>query len=224
MHERKWKGENDRGEHVPGDTVDGTEGKDLLPRAPGPSPYQVAEKSFTERELAYWGISGITVEVLHRYGVVSLRRVPERDKGRQDVRLYFNPGGTDVRLQGEMGREGVPPVIGSAFRLWRSYGRQLLFRSGTTALEGRPALPHGWREGRDDACGSRFPSICFNSETSVIPAKTVRKLVYRFKHIVLLYDTDKTGLECSEKHRYNCRSTVLNGWYYRCRGRNQRKT
>ena len=33
------------------------------------------------------------------------------------------------------------------------------------------------------------------------PAKTVRKLVYRFKHIVLLYDTDKTGLECSEKHR-----------------------
>ena len=46
-----------------------------------------------------------------------------------------------------------------------------------------------------------FHAICFNSETSVIPAKTVRKLVYRFKHIVLLYDTDKTGLECSEKHR-----------------------
>ena len=46
-----------------------------------------------------------------------------------------------------------------------------------------------------------FQAICFNSETSVIPAKTVRKLVYRFKHIVLLYDTDKTGLECSEKHR-----------------------
>ncbi len=38
-----------------------------------------------------------------------------------------------------------------------------------------------------------FQAICFNSETSVIPAKTVRKLVYRFKHIVLLYDTDKTG-------------------------------
>lgn len=44
-----------------------------------------------------------------------------------------------------------------------------------------------------------FHAICFNSETSLIPAKTVQKLVYRFKHIVLLYDTDKTGLESSEK-------------------------
>ena len=35
----------------------------------------------------------------------------------------------------------------------------------------------------------------------MIPAKIIRKLVYRFKHIVLLYDVDKTGLESSEKHR-----------------------
>ena len=69
-----------------------------------------------------------------------------------------------------------------------------------------------------------FQAICFNSETSVIPAKTVRKLVYRFKHIVLLYDTDKTGWNARRSTGYNCRSTVLNGWYYRCRGRNQRKT
>ena len=46
-----------------------------------------------------------------------------------------------------------------------------------------------------------FHAICFNSETSVIPAKIIRKLVYRFKHIVLLYDVDKIGLESSEKHR-----------------------
>ena len=68
---KKSEGEN-TGESIPGDTVTGTEGKDLSRERLGPSPYQVAEKSFTERELAYWGISGITVEVLHRYGVVSL--------------------------------------------------------------------------------------------------------------------------------------------------------
>jgi|GEM_PF-4288994 len=68
---------------------------------------------------------------------------------------------------------------------------------GTTvpAPFGKAALP------LETLAAHGFHAICFNSETSVIPAKTVRKLVYRFKHIVLLYDTDKTGLECSEKHR-----------------------
>ena len=45
-----------------------------------------------------------------------------------------------------------------------------------------------------------FHAICFNSETSNIPQSIVKKLTYRFKHIVLLYDTDKTGLEASQKH------------------------
>jgi hypothetical protein len=46
-----------------------------------------------------------------------------------------------------------------------------------------------------------FHAICFNSETSHIPKSVIKKLSHRFKHIVLLYDTDKTGMEASEKHR-----------------------
>jgi DNA primase len=45
-----------------------------------------------------------------------------------------------------------------------------------------------------------FHAICFNSETSNIPQVIIKKLSYRFKHIVLLYDTDKTGLDASLKH------------------------
>jgi GTPase SAR1 family protein len=45
-----------------------------------------------------------------------------------------------------------------------------------------------------------FHAICFNSETSNIPQNAIRKLSYRFKHIILLYDVDKTGLESSLKH------------------------
>ena len=56
-----------------------------------------------------------------------------------------------------MGREGLSPDVGGALRLWRTHGRQLLFRAGTTALEGRPALPHGRREGCADAGGARLP-------------------------------------------------------------------
>ena len=45
-----------------------------------------------------------------------------------------------------------------------------------------------------------FHAICFNSETSNIPGGIIKKLSYRFKHIILLYDTDKTGLDVSLKH------------------------
>ena len=37
-------------------------------------------------------------------------------------------------------------------------------------------------------------------ETSNIPQHIIKKLSYRFKHIIILYDTDKTGLESSLKH------------------------
>ena len=39
---------------------------------PEPKPYRTTEKPFTDAELAYWGASGITEELLHRYGAVSL--------------------------------------------------------------------------------------------------------------------------------------------------------
>lgn len=46
-----------------------------------------------------------------------------------------------------------------------------------------------------------FHAICFNSETVNIPATIIHKLSFRFKHIILLYDVDKTGLESSSKHK-----------------------
>lgn len=45
-----------------------------------------------------------------------------------------------------------------------------------------------------------FHAICFNSETVNIPASIIYKLTFRFKHIILLYDADKTGIESSAKH------------------------
>ncbi|EGG53238.1 hypothetical protein HMPREF9442_02012 [Paraprevotella xylaniphila YIT 11841] len=124
---------------------------------PEPKPYRAAEKPFTEGGACLLGRIGH-----HRGGAAPLRdgiarRVPGRDEGGQGVRLQFHPGGTDVRVQGEIGREGLSPDVGGALRLWRAHGRQLLLRAGATALEGRPALPHGRREGRADAGGARLP-------------------------------------------------------------------
>lgn len=44
-----------------------------------------------------------------------------------------------------------------------------------------------------------FHAICFNSETVTAPVGIIHRLSFRFKHIVLLYDVDKTGLDSSAK-------------------------
>lgn len=44
-----------------------------------------------------------------------------------------------------------------------------------------------------------FHAICFNSETVTVPPTLIYKLTFRFKHIILLYDTDKTGKESARK-------------------------
>ena len=46
-----------------------------------------------------------------------------------------------------------------------------------------------------------FNAICFNSETAHIPPNIIKKLSYMYKHIVLLYDMDKTGQESSLKQQ-----------------------
>ena len=44
-----------------------------------------------------------------------------------------------------------------------------------------------------------FHAICFNSETTQIPENIIESLQLRFRHIILLYDTDETGVKESDK-------------------------
>ena len=44
-----------------------------------------------------------------------------------------------------------------------------------------------------------FNAICFNSETAQIPESIIESLRLRFRHIILLYDADETGVR--EAHR-----------------------
>ena len=44
-----------------------------------------------------------------------------------------------------------------------------------------------------------FHAICFNSETAQIPENIIESLRLRFRHIILLYDTDETGKRESER-------------------------
>ena len=44
-----------------------------------------------------------------------------------------------------------------------------------------------------------FHAICFNSETAQIPENIIESLQLCFRHIILLYDTDESGVRESDK-------------------------
>ena len=44
-----------------------------------------------------------------------------------------------------------------------------------------------------------FNAICFNSETASIPENVIESLQLRFRHIILLYDMDETGLREAQR-------------------------
>ena len=44
-----------------------------------------------------------------------------------------------------------------------------------------------------------FHAICFNSETAQIPERIIESLQLRFRHIILLYDSDATGLREAQR-------------------------
>ena len=173
----------------------------VLPERPEPKPYRAVEKPFTEGELAYWGASGITPETLHRYGAVSLSEYRGETREGKAFGFSSTPAEPMFGYKGKWGVKIYRPMSDVRFVYGGHTGDNYCFGLEQLPSKGDLLFLTGGEKDVLTLAAHGFHAICFNSETSVIPAKTVRKLVYRFKHIVLLYDTDKTGLECSEKHR-----------------------
>lgn len=166
-----------------------------------PRPYHAVRQAFTEKELAYWKEYGITEEVLERYGAVSLKEY--RSETAEGKAFGFTSTAAEP-MYGYMGKWGVKvyrPVSDIRFVYGGHTGEGYCFGLEQLPPKGDTLFLTGGEKDVLTLAAHGFHAICFNSETSVIPVRIIRKLVYRFKHIVLLYDVDKTGLECSEKHR-----------------------
>lgn len=138
---------------------------------------------------------------MHRYGTVSLAEYRGETREGKAFGFSSTPAEPMFGYKGKWGVKVYRPMSEVRFVYGGHTGDNYCFGLEQLPSKGDLLFLTGGEKDVLTLAAHGFHAICFNSETSVIPAKTVRKLVYRFKHIVLLYDTDKTGLECSEKHR-----------------------
>ena len=158
---------------------------------------KVTEKDFSETELGYWAKYGIGKETLCRFHVTSVIR-------------YSNVN-DEGRPYSFVSSEQEPMFayhVGSSIKVYRPFSKpRFLYAcsSGADYIFGMEQLPPrdnivfitGGEKDVMSLAAHGFNAITFNSETAKVPKTILESLKRRFKHIVLLYDMDETGVKYS---------------------------
>ena len=170
-----------------------------VPKRKKARPYTLAQKSFTAAELAFWGESGITQEVLKLFQVVSLKKFSsENNEGKP-----FSIVATDKEpVFGYTAKQYVKvyrPHSEMRFLYAGDFGENYCFGLEQLPAKGDLLFITGGEKDVMSLTVHGLHAICFNSETVTIPVGIIHRLSFRFKHIVLLYDVDKAGLDSSAK-------------------------
>lgn len=176
--------------------------KSLIQPVPKKSrPYTVVQKSFSNAELSYWLTFGITQEVLKNFKVFSLS---EFKSSNSDGQPYGFSSSDKEPLYGYTNKYYVKiyrPFSEIRFLYGGNLGDNYCFGLEQLPSKGDTLFITGGEKDVMSLAARGFNAICFNSETANIPQSIIRKLSYMFKHVVLLYDMDKTGQESSLKHQ-----------------------
>lgn len=165
-------------------------------------PYSVIQKQFSADEISFWEQYGVTQEILKNYKVVSIKQFhSENNQGT----LYSFSASIQEPIFGYTGKRHVKiyrPFSPIRFLYGGNVGENYCFGLEQLPTKGDTLFITGGEKDVLSLIARNFYAICFNSETASIPVGIIRKLSHRFKHIVLMYDTDKTGLEASQKHQH----------------------
>ncbi len=162
-------------------------------------PYKVVQKNFSQQELSWWAQYGITEKLLLSYQVISLSRFDSEN--REGKPFYFDRLEKEP-MYGYIGKQHIKvyrPLSEIRFVQGGNIPEHFCFGLEQLPAKGDLLFITGGEKDVMALAAHGFHAICFNSETSLIPHEIIHKLSYRFKHIVLLFDVDKTGLEASEK-------------------------
>lgn len=166
-----------------------------------PKEFTIVEQPMLKNELHFWQEYGIESAVLKRYNVVSIREFES-----------VNSEGKPFTLHSTQ----QEPIFGylqqNFIKIYRPFSNIRFLYGGQVeesycfGLEQLPAKGDilyitGGEKDVLSLSARGCNAICFNSETAQISHSIIKKLSFMFKHIVLLYDMDKTGLASSLKHQ-----------------------
>jgi hypothetical protein len=168
-------------------------------------PYSVVQQLFSTKETTFWQQYGITPEILKTYKVLSLREFKSENNDGKPFAFHSTAAEPMFGYSGKRHIKIYRPYSEIRFLYGGNLSENYCFGLEQLPAKGDTLFITGGEKDVLSLVAKGFHAICFNSETSNISQSIIKKLSYRFKHIVLLYDTDKTGLDASLKHEKELR-------------------
>lgn len=163
-------------------------------------PYSFVEQKFTRHEFEYWGQYGITDEILAAYKVCSVKEFKSENNEGKSYSILSSTVEPTFGYKNKRYIKLYRPFSKARFLYGGDIGEKYCFGLEQLPAKGDTVFITGGEKDVLSLASHGFQAICFNSETVGVPTEIVHKLTFRFKHIVLLYDMDKTGLESSARH------------------------
>lgn len=156
-----------------------------------------AEHPLTATELDWWAMYGITSEVLNHFRVTGVTELSFQQK-------RWQPNAAEpVFLYRFSDREACTkktyaPKSKTRF-LYINKVSDELFGFDLLPSKGETVVLTGGEKDVMTLAALGIPAFCLNSETAVPDELLLKRLKERFKHIIVLYDVDETGLKQSEQ-------------------------
>lgn len=175
-------------------------------------PYSFEIQLFDDGLLNYWAHYGIHEDTLRQFRVRSLKRYESVSAEGKKFELHSSP------------TEPIFAYIGNGYvKIYRPHSPKIRFLYGgrmpATYCFGMEQIPTkgdilfitGGEKDVLSLYAHGFNAICFNSETAQIPTSIIESLQLRFRHIILLYDADETGVrEAHKQSEHLAEYKVLN--------------
>ena len=172
-------------------------------------PYNIVPRAFNETDRIFWSKSRITEHTLNKYNVRPLHSFSSVN---QEGKSYTLTETAQEPMYGYVGDKYIKiyrPRSEMRFLYVGDLCDNYCFGLDQLSAKGDLLFITGGEKDVMSLAANGFHAICFNSETTVIPTSVLMLLSYRFKHIVLLYDMDKTGLEVSAKRQEELKPFAL---------------
>lgn len=158
-------------------------------------------KDFSEEELSFWGQYRITKKHLETYKVVSIQEFKATNKSNQTYSFQSTPNEPIFGYQQKQFIKVYRPYSKLRFIFLGEKSDNYVFGLDHLPPRGDVLFITGGEKDVISLAVHGFNAICFNSENAHIPEDIIKKLTYRFRHIVLLFDTDQAGLDAVTHHQ-----------------------
>lgn len=172
-------------------------------------------KSFKPSDLAFWNKYGITLAILRRYDV---RCIHQCHLSKSATAKYTVYGSVKNPTYGYMfnNNKGIKiyrPLSTNRFLYAGELPKPYIFGLNQLPNTGNYLYITGGEKDVLSLAAHGFTAICFNSETSSLPIKTIKELYSRFNHIIIMYDSDITGIHESSIRLRELQSKQYNRTY-----------